>query len=673
VFAVLGTFILESRDAQEASEACRALCNAADGGNWRSASRALSALGRSTGADLLRPDTESALPAESAHAALRALLPQSLGPVYFSALPPFWLSMLYERLLDLRPALTPDPPGVRLHPDSRSRKESGAFFTPPYIVDFIVSEALGRIGDPASARVLDPAMGAGDFLVRSLHFLGVGDSGAARVEAAEKCLFGCDIDPIAVDIARFLVWLETDCRADPRAVARHLICADALAGDHSFRWQDAFPDAFVLLPEGPGFDAVVGNPPYVAAKSGAMGDHVGARAGRGQSDYYLLFLENVLKNRLVRRGGSLAMVLPDPFLVRGNAAEVRRTLLRDWTVESVVHVAGAFPRAQVANVLLVCSNRPPAGAEFPVVRLDKAAQRRRFEQSPRLAMSRLAQPVSPAFALAQPRAEVLYLVDGEWRPIFERIHGPEMSLSRVAAPFAFLEDLEVEAIFRGEEIGKRAIEESEGDLPVLLGGQSVHRYRIDWEGRRINRDAVLKPMEWYQGTKILLQKSSAKLVAALDEEGFIIPQSVYGIKLRPGGHHPLYLLALLNSAFLNNYAFRSFTGYKLVQPQIELEDVRRLPICRMPLSLDPTERAELAEAGRRTFEAELTGRAADFPATGELVERWLSSGKDDAAHDLVVHLAGLAIRARHEGQFGAAVAKRIDRAVDTVVERLYGC
>lgn len=672
VFGILGAFILESRDIGQAFEVCRLLREVGNGGaDWRSAHRATVALGRSTGVDLLRAGSRSTVPTKHARAALKALTEpdqsSAMNRMYFASIPSDWLTTLYERLLNLRPEIASDYLGVRLISDSRGRKRSGSFFTPPYIVDFIVSQALGRVGDPSSARVLDPSMGAGDFLLRAMQVL----SGAAEI--AENCLYGCDIDPIAVDIARFLVWLEAGGKADARKIARHLITADALAGDRTFRWQEAFPDVFQLLPNGPGFDAVVGNPPYVASKNGMSGDYAAGHGVRGQSDYYLLFLESVLKNELVKRGGSLAMVLPDPFLVRGNATRVRRALLQDWRMESIVHISGAFPAAHVANIILICSNRPSEESDFPAIRLDKSSLRDNFKLSPKLAASHLSRRVSPAFALSQPKAEVLYLVDGEWRRLFERIHGPEMSIARVVPPYVFLKNLGTEAIFRGEEIGKWAITASDGELPILLGGESIHRYGISWEGRRIARESVAKPLDWYCGPKIVLQKSSARVVAVFDREGYVVPQSVYGIKLRPDGHHPLYLLAVLNSKFMSEYVFRAFTGYKLVQPQIELEDVRALPIRRMPLNLDPDRRASLADEGLSVFEEELSAGKGGFSELAGLVDVWLSSGLDDAVHDLLARLAEVRIRAVDDDNDSVfVVIDRIERAIDAVVDKLYG-
>ncbi|MEN6372997.1 MAG: N-6 DNA methylase [Armatimonadota bacterium] len=665
VMGSIAALMLETRDVPHAEDTCRALRHlAANEKTCRSASDLISTFGKSTGVDLLTSSGSINLPLEHERAVLRSILASDEGipltSVYFDSVPPEWIGRLYEQLLSLRPMYEADSQKIVLQSDLRGRKKSGSFFTPPYIIDHIVTNALGRLENPSAARIMDPSMGPGEFLIRTLRSL---SRRLSVKDAAEKCIFGCDIDPAAVDIARFLVWLETGGQADARTIAEHLVCADALV----LNWEDAFPDVFSSEP---GFDAAIGNPPYVAAKNGMS---VGSRSGRGQSDYYLLFLEGIIRNRLVRPGGTLAMVLPDPFLIRANAAHVRRELLGKWTIESVVHIEGAFPSANVANIVLDCTNRPPLSDMFPVVRLDKSHLRQQFVLRPAVTVSKLSKYVKHSFALAQPRAEVLYLVDDDhWKQAFSAIHGLEMSLSAIKPPFVYLKDIGVETTFRGEEIGKRAIISSKGDLPILLGGQSLEPYRVNWEGHRISWDAVNKCMDWYRGEKIVLQKSSAKLIAAFDSKGYIIPQSVYGIKLNPGGYHPLYLLALLNSTFLNGYVFRAFTGYKLVQPQLELEDIRKLPIRSINFYSTPSERAKLADEGRKVFEAELSNGHGDFTKLGGLIKKWDKSGREDSAHDLLVYLAGLATKAAAGERVESLLSSRIHRAIDTVVESLYG-
>jgi type I restriction-modification system DNA methylase subunit len=147
------------------------------------------------------------------------------------------------------------------------RKSSGSYYTPDYIVQYIVENTLGplvrgenREGDkqnvPLTAdeilnlKVLDPAMGSGHFLVAATEYLARAygqaliregrDSDGAMSDAefirykrmvAERCIYGVDINPMAVELAKLSLWLFT---MDPQRplsfLDHHLKCGNALIG-----------------------------------------------------------------------------------------------------------------------------------------------------------------------------------------------------------------------------------------------------------------------------------------------------------------------------------------------------------------------------------------------------------------------------------------------------------
>ena len=624
--------------------------------------------------------------------------------IYFETMPLSWLGLAYQHLLAHRPSET----GESLEVDRSGRKVSGVYFTPPCLVTYIIESVLSPLLEPlagtlggrsltqrlASVKVLDPAMGGGDFLNSALDFLsgsatfGRGDSMAElRAELAAECVFGVDVDPLAVEIARFDVWASST-YADGIAerINAHLICADALgtkaADETPFDWAGAFPEVF-STPEVCGFDAVVGNPPYVAAKN-ALG--TASASGAGQSDFYLMFLSAAIDNQLVKPGGMLSMVLPDPMLVRENAAQVRRALITDWTVISLLHIANVFPDANVANVAPVCRNAPSTSGTFLASRIDRAADRKSFVLRPRKTALECAKTVRKDTVLAQERCEFLYLLeDGAFGDIIRRIHGDSVALSDYQPPFSPLRELNVSSIYRGEEVGKAAIGRQKGDLPILLGGQSIRPYEVVWEGRKVARSWVRKPMERYSRTKLLIQKSSARLIAALDRVsrkhgGYVFPQSVYAVELRESGMHELYLLCILNSDVMNEYVWRTVTGYKLLQPQLELEDIRGLPIRRVSFTTRPGEREADVVEGMHVFEEESlrAGDSVPFPQLDNFAARCLTANpeRSDVVHDLLVHLGRLMVdltRLSRESP-SADTTRRAEStrtAIETVVWRLY--
>jgi len=140
------------------------------------------------------------------------------------------LGSVYESLLDYRPAADP----IGLVAGSGVRKSTGTFYTPQPIAEYLVRGTLRPLVERAdpheilALRVVDPSMGSGAFLVAACHYLaqayeaslvraggchpgdiGEADRAALRRTIAERCLYGVDINPMAVQLARLSLWLTT--------------------------------------------------------------------------------------------------------------------------------------------------------------------------------------------------------------------------------------------------------------------------------------------------------------------------------------------------------------------------------------------------------------------------------------------------------------------------------
>jgi len=161
------------------------------------------------------------------------------------------LGAVYERVLDVEPANHPVPvtPRRRRSKPSRhsdKRKQSGTFYTPQSLCDFVVRRTLaplvcGRSADAILAmRVVDPAMGSGAFLVSACRYLAFAYERALIEEGrrsesdvdereranfrrliAERCLAGVDANPVAVQLARLSLWLATLAEGKPLGFLDH--------------------------------------------------------------------------------------------------------------------------------------------------------------------------------------------------------------------------------------------------------------------------------------------------------------------------------------------------------------------------------------------------------------------------------------------------------------------
>jgi hypothetical protein len=166
------------------------------------------------------------------------------------------LGGVYERILDYEPVSTGGRrPALTLVRAGR-RKATGTFYTPRALTEFMVRRALAPLVRDAgpdeilSLRVLDPAMGSGAFLVAACRYLaaayesallreglltaseiGEAERAGFRRTIAQRCVFGVDINPMAVQLGRLSLWLATLARDRPLTfLDHHLRAGNSLVG-----------------------------------------------------------------------------------------------------------------------------------------------------------------------------------------------------------------------------------------------------------------------------------------------------------------------------------------------------------------------------------------------------------------------------------------------------------
>lgn len=242
-----------------------------------------------------------------------------------------------------------------------ARRARGVFYTPEAIVRRVVDETLTGLlaraawredGSPV-LRVLDPACGDGRFLVAALERIvaeraagGAGAAGAAaRVRAAcvrRGVVVGVDRDPAAVALTRAALGggQHGAQHADADADANADVDTDGDAGaDADVRVGEALAGGLV---EERGFDAIVGNPPYVRSVALRREDPELWRALRGtlaatshgEWDLYAAFLERSLD--WAAPGGEIGLVVPSRWLTARAAARLRAHLHARRAVRQVV-------------------------------------------------------------------------------------------------------------------------------------------------------------------------------------------------------------------------------------------------------------------------------------------------------------------------------------------------
>ena len=164
------------------------------------------------------------------------------------------LGGVYERVLDYDIAISPHGTPALLR--GGRRKATGTFYTPRSLTEYLVRRTLAPLtrgvgsDDILALRILDPAMGSGAFLVAACRYLAHAyeaalgreglvssadlsdlDRAVFRRTVAQRCLFGIDLNPMAVQLARLSLWLTTLSGDRPLTFFdHHLRAGNSLAG-----------------------------------------------------------------------------------------------------------------------------------------------------------------------------------------------------------------------------------------------------------------------------------------------------------------------------------------------------------------------------------------------------------------------------------------------------------
>ncbi|MBT5869433.1 MAG: N-6 DNA methylase, partial [Nitrospinaceae bacterium] len=361
------------------------------------------------------------------------------SPYEFSVFPTEILGQVYEQFLGKVITLTKGHK-AKIEEKPEVKKAGGVYYTPKYIVDYIVGQTVGKLLDgkkPGSKavkelKVLDPACGSGSFLLGAYQYLldwyrdqyvkagpekhkkvlYQGQGGEWRLTTAERKrillqhIYGVDIDVQAVETSKLSLLLKVLEGESGETLKRQLAlfkeralpdlgnnikCGNSLVGSdfydgqqmgmfdeedqyriNVFDWQAEFSG---IMNAG-GFDAVIGNPPYVRQE--ILGDdkeyfQKKFKVYHGMADLYAYFIEKGVS--LTKKGGYFSYIVSNKWM-RANYGKGLRQFIAEKTAISQIVDFGELPVFQNASTfpsILVLQNNEPKEQNFvyaPIKRMD---------------------------------------------------------------------------------------------------------------------------------------------------------------------------------------------------------------------------------------------------------------------------------------------------------------
>jgi hypothetical protein len=331
---------------------------------------------------------------------------------------PVWLlgpsAGMTKKLLALFRAPSADAPGLRfgqadtrflgdLYQDLSAdvRERFALLQTPPfvesYILDRTLERAITRFGLD-DTTLIDPTCGSGHFLLGAFERIvdhrlrkepGMGAREAARIALGQ--VYGADINPYAVAIARFRLTLAFLDKAGYRRIADapevpvHVVVADSLLqapqqsnlGDVSGTSKKAWAGSeFALEDEEAAkavlfrrYAAVVGNPPYITVKDAVLRERyreLYPRSAAGKYSVAAPFTERFFL--LAQPGGCVGMITANSFMKREFGKKLIEGFLPTVNLDGVVNTSGAYiPGHGTPTVLLFGTNETKQGNDVLTV------------------------------------------------------------------------------------------------------------------------------------------------------------------------------------------------------------------------------------------------------------------------------------------------------------------
>lgn len=268
---------------------------------------------------------------------------------------------------------------------SEERKNSGSFYTPMHIVNYIVKDCLsGLIKDKSSEEILklrciDPAMGSGPFLLGAVAYLesellermskeerdsSVLDPYEIRWRVLHSCIYGVDLNPLAVELAKFSLWMFSARKGHKlEPLNDQLVCGDSLS-------QDPWKTSFTSIMKSGGFDAVVGNPPYVRQETLAgykafLRDNY--EVFDNTADLYTYFIEKGIA--VLKSGGNFGIIVSNKWMRAKYGAPLRKWL-KQRKIECIIDFGDVpvFEGATTYPCILRLAKSSPAKT-FSVVQI----------------------------------------------------------------------------------------------------------------------------------------------------------------------------------------------------------------------------------------------------------------------------------------------------------------
>jgi len=368
------------------------------------------------------------------------------------------------------------------------RKRLGSFYTPPHLAKLITNDSLNtwlqnqlcsdrgsQLESVQNLKVLDPSVGAGVFLIAAAEWLDITrqklgeklSTKKRRESIVSDSLFGVDIEDIAVASCRSRILQWTASKEEKH---RSIISAvnDNIRQGNSLTVNDRTTDFLgVTTRENPGFDIILGNPPYGNLLSKGQRNLIqsnypfnvgGNRTGTWNSAAHFI----VRASMMLRNSGELGFLIPNSILRVKQFTKTRKFLLEHLKLWKISDEGSPFDDVTLEMVTIFCTK-----------------QKHRYDYDVKVESRRPGFEQKNSVPLNILRSSKIFSIYHD--EIFDRILKRGQKNLLVAS--------------RGRDIPRDYVKQSktkEFNIPYITSGRSVRRYFIDSNYQTYTNDWYLR-------------------------------------------------------------------------------------------------------------------------------------------------------------------------------------
>lgn len=567
-------------------------------------------------------------------------------PYDFNYIPIHILGSIYERFLGKVVVIENGKAKIELKPEVR--KAGGVFYTPKYIVDYIVKNTVGKIIEGKTARQIeeltfaDIACGSGSFLIGVFEYLldyhikyfnqykSVAKEAGCKyneelgiyvlsIKQKQQILlnniYGVDIDLQATEVTQLSLFLkmledETTSTANDMMVLFHekilpnlsnnIKCGNSLIGtdiltnklDLDLEQERKlnpfdFKLAFAKVFKKGGFDVILGNPPYYKITDKMQTDYFAVKYTHQnyQYDLYLLFMERY--QDWLKQNGVLGIIIPNTWLQSITFKNIRQHLATSYLWQKILHISEHIFKAVVdTHVLIFEKNEKIKNNKVSVEKYEKNT----FSDYQTINQKDIPKNGEIINLLAKP----------EEISLFNKIKKNSKTIVELCQVYNGVKPFEkgkgipaqTEQIMKDKPYVKENQSKPDGEnwLPLLRGSlinKYINHFNNDsWILYGDNLAAPRNPKIFDAKEKIIIRQTSDRIIATIIGKDIICRNNLHILISNKISHQ--FILGILNSKLTDFYYYQINPEQGEVLAEVKKIHVEQLPIPKINKSNQET-------------------------------------------------------------------------------------